>query len=183
MVRRTPKSTRTDTRFPDTALYRCTDGGEDIKREASVNRQGRRKAQSLRDLRLLFNLGDVFFFTRISVGSFGLDIALYIVLRGQAPDADNRGFLGFGIETCAVLSECPFERLINDAVLGCYLGGRFAGDLSPYLARFDDGYCKACILQQTGGRNTDDPPADYRHIDADVARELRKIGSGAFAFQ
>src|SRR3546814_13487100 len=94
MVRRTPKSTRTDTRFPDTALYRCTDGGEDIKREASVNRQGRRKAQSLRDLRLLFNLGDVFFFTRISVGSFGLDIALYIVLRGQAPDADNRGFLG-----------------------------------------------------------------------------------------
>src|SRR3546814_2792147 len=28
-----------------------TDGGEDIKREASVNRQGRRKAQSLRDLR------------------------------------------------------------------------------------------------------------------------------------
>src|SRR3546814_6317918 len=87
-----------------------TDGGEDIKREASVNRQGRRKAQSLRDLRLLFNSGDVFFFTRISVGSFGLDIALYIVLRGQAPDAGNRGFLGFGIETCAVLSERSEEH-------------------------------------------------------------------------
>src|SRR3546814_2796217 len=81
--------------------------------ESSVNRQGRRKAQSLRDLRLLFNSGDVFFFTRISVGSFRLDIALYIVLRGHAPDAGNRGFLGFGIETCAVLSECPFERLIR----------------------------------------------------------------------
>src|SRR3546814_9039484 len=116
-----------------------TEGGAEIKREASVKRQVRQKSQSLRDLRFLFNLGDVFFFTRISVGSFGLDIALYIVLRGQAPDADNRGFLGFGIETCAVLSECPFERLINDAVLGCYLGGRFAGELSPYLARFDDG--------------------------------------------
>src|SRR3546814_14887274 len=67
----------------------------------------------------------------------------------------------------------------QDAVLGCYLGRRFAGDLSPYLARFDDGYCKACILQQTGGRNTDDSPADYSHIDADVARELRKVGSGS----
>src|SRR3546814_17886104 len=73
---------------------------------------------------------------------------------------------------------CPFERLINDAVLGCYLGRRFAGDLSPYLARFDDGYCKACFLQQTGGRNTDDSPADYRQIDADVACELRQDGSG-----
>src|SRR3546814_9608514 len=75
-----------------------TDGGEDIKREASVNRQGRRKAQSLRDLRLLSNSGDVFFFTRISVGSFGLDIALYIVLRGKAPDAGNRGIMDFGID-------------------------------------------------------------------------------------
>src|SRR3546814_12777857 len=102
-----------------------------------------------------------------------------MVLRGQAPDAGNRGFLGFGIETCAVLSECPFERLINDVVLGCYLGRRFAGDLSPYLARFDDGYCKACILLQTGGRNIDDSPADYRHIDADAARELRNVGSGS----
>src|SRR3546814_8507300 len=86
-----------------------TDGGEDIKREASVNRQGRRKAQSLRDLRLLFNSGDVFFFTRISVGSFGLDIALYIVLRGQAPDAGNRGFLDFGIETCAEIGRATSE--------------------------------------------------------------------------
>src|SRR3546814_4655946 len=121
-------------------------------------------------------LGDVLFFTRISVGSFGLDIALYIVLRGQAPDAGNRGLLGFSIETCAVLPECPFERLINDAVLGCYLGRRFAGDLSPYLARFDDGYCKACILQPTGGRNSSHSSADYRHIAADVTRESGKVG-------
>src|SRR3546814_14350624 len=71
-----------------------TDGGEDIKREASVNHQGRRKAQSLRDLRLLLNSGDVFFFKRISVGSFGLDIAMYLVLRCHAPSTGNPGFLG-----------------------------------------------------------------------------------------
>src|SRR3546814_5736355 len=90
-----------------------------------------------------------------------------------------RGSLGLGIVTCSFPSNFLSERLINVSVWGCYLGRRFAGDLSPYLARFDDGYCKACILQQTGGRNTDDSPADYRHIDADVARELRKVGSGS----
>src|SRR3546814_13846902 len=71
-----------------------TDGGGDIKREASVNRQGRRKAQSLRDLRLLFTSGDVFFFARISVGSFGIHLALYIVLRVKATDISEVGSVG-----------------------------------------------------------------------------------------
>src|SRR3546814_2237133 len=51
-----------------------TDGGADIKREASVNRQGRRQAQSLRDLRPIFNSGALVFFTPISVGRLRREI-------------------------------------------------------------------------------------------------------------
>src|SRR3546814_11219968 len=141
MIRRPPRSTRTYTLFPYTTLFRSeTDGGEDIKREASVNRQGRRKAQSLSDLRLLFNSGDVFFFTRISVGSFGLAIALYMVLRGQAPQAGNRSFLTLRVQTCWVPPECTFERMISGSVLSICLCSRILGNFFTSVYFIDAGF-------------------------------------------
>src|SRR5919202_1134697 len=129
------------------------------------------KAESLGELHFLLDLADILLVACIDVGRFRLDVAVDPVLRGEALDRSDRGFLCLGIEAGPVLAECPLQGLVSRAVLGGYFGGRLTRNLSPDLECLDHGHGEAHVLERPCGRHPDNPAANNSDIDADVLSE------------
>jgi hypothetical protein len=137
----------------------------DRERQADVGAEGGGQASLLGCFHLLLDSGDSQGVLGVGVGGKGLEVTVQAQLLDQALDQRQAFLVGLTVGPGTLLPEGARQLGVGQAVQGGDLGGGVAGHPAGHPAGLDHGHGDAGLLEQHGGGQTGDSPAEHGHID------------------